>query len=249
MRTSILITDVTRMYGVNVCIAGYTGYPSFLECVRPVFLSGPVRESWLYHRGTAVIRPFAQVELEFLEKEAVIPPHTEDYMIDSTVPPSRNGLLSREERLTLLQTLDDECVEKIFGATIHRDHGYYVKSGEGSRSLGTIRARQIHEVFFENPYSGRPDYRIRFSDKEYRQYRLKVTDLAFRHYIDRQKTRKSSGQVSQEVLDILRSADNVFFRIGLARGWDEYPDRCYLQITGIYTFPDYLGGRCFADFA
>jgi len=41
----------------------------------------------------------------------------------------------------------------------------------------------------------------------------------------------------------------VFLRIGLARGWDMYPDRCFLQITGIYSFPDYLDGRTFADFA
>ncbi len=39
----------------------------------------------------------------------------------------------------------------------------------------------------------------------------------------------------------------VFLRIGLARGWKKYPDRCYLQITGVYVFPDYLHGRCFAD--
>jgi len=35
----------------------------------------------------------------------------------------------------------------------------------------------------------------------------------------------------------------------LARGWERYPDRCYVQITGVYSFPDYLSGRCFADFA
>jgi hypothetical protein len=23
---------------------------------------------------------------------------------------------------------------------------------------------------------------------------------------------------------------------------------CYLQVNGIYTFPDYLEGKCFADF-
>jgi hypothetical protein len=23
---------------------------------------------------------------------------------------------------------------------------------------------------------------------------------------------------------------------------------CYIQVTGIYTFPDYLEGKCFADF-
>jgi hypothetical protein len=41
----------------------------------------------------------------------------------------------------------------------------------------------------------------------------------------------------------------TFLRIGLARHWDKFPDRCYLQVTGIYTFPDYLRGRNFTDFA
>jgi hypothetical protein len=30
--------------------------------------------------------------------------------------------------------------------------------------------------------------------------------------------------------------------------WQKFPERCYLQITGIYTFPDYLKGRTFIDF-
>jgi hypothetical protein len=37
-------------------------------------------------------------------------------------------------------------------------------------------------------------------------------------------------------------------KIGLARGWDEHPARCYLQITGVYTFPDFLKSKTFADF-
>jgi len=38
----------------------------------------------------------------------------------------------------------------------------------------------------------------------------------------------------------------VYLRLGLGRrfrGWH------YLQVNGIYTFPDYLQGRCYADFA
>jgi hypothetical protein len=30
--------------------------------------------------------------------------------------------------------------------------------------------------------------------------------------------------------------------------WRKFPDRCYLQITGIYTFPDYLKGSTVVDF-
>lgn len=54
--------------------------------------------------------------------------------------------------------------------------------------------------------------------------------------------------MSRDLAKVLGASD-VYLRIGLARGWDKLPDRCYLQITGIYTFPDYLGGREFVDFA
>lgn len=45
-----------------------------------------------------------------------------------------------------------------------------------------------------------------------------------------------------------QTSSQVYLRIGLARGWKKYPDRCFLQITGVYTFPDYLDGKIFADF-
>jgi hypothetical protein len=56
------------------------------------------------------------------------------------------------------------------------------------------------------------------------------------------------SEAAKRLTAALQSAQ-VFLRIGLARGWEKFPDRCYLQVTGVYSFPDYLGGRCFADFA
>lgn len=41
----------------------------------------------------------------------------------------------------------------------------------------------------------------------------------------------------------------VFLRIGLSRNWEKHPDRFFVQITGVHTYPDYLRGRCFADLA
>ena len=41
----------------------------------------------------------------------------------------------------------------------------------------------------------------------------------------------------------------VFLRIGLARPtWEIHPHCCFLQINAVYSFPDYLDGRCFVDF-
>jgi hypothetical protein len=43
--------------------------------------------------------------------------------------------------------------------------------------------------------------------------------------------------------------DKTFFlRIGLGRGWADHPECCFLQINSVFSFPDYLDGRCFADF-
>lgn len=45
------------------------------------------------------------------------------------------------------------------------------------------------------------------------------------------------------------SRRECYLRLGLARHWEKYPGRFYIQITGAYRFPDYLSGRRYADFA
>ena len=76
-----------------------------------------------------------------------------------------------------------------------------------------------------------------------------VTDLAWRYYCDRRRDEGTSPQAIARALATALRSRQVYLRIGLARGWDKFPDRCYLQITGVYTFPDYLEGRTFADLA
>lgn len=53
---------------------------------------------------------------------------------------------------------------------------------------------------------------------------------------------RTPTHIARDLTHLLQARE-VFLHIGLARGWKEHPDRCYLQITGIYTFPDYLEGR------
>ena len=88
-----------------------------------------------------------------------------------------------------------------------------------------------------------------FSDRTGQRYRLAVTDLTFRTFLDylHNHERMQPKRAAQWLATTLQRAD-VFLRIGLARKWSKFPDRCYLQITGVYSFPDYLDGRCFADF-
>ena len=104
-------------------------------------------------------------------------------------------------------------------------------------------------IYEERKEGQKWDYRIVFEDQSAQRYRLRVTDLAFRCYLDHCRTQlgQSPSAISDGLLELFNQAA-TFLRIGLARHWERFPDRCYLQITGVYSFPDYLEGRCFADF-
>jgi hypothetical protein len=245
MKRILTITDLTRMQEPRVCIAGYLPDGT---CVRPVPRGGGLLEGWLKAAGQVVIRPFALVEFD-LQERAPHPPHTEDWFINPLYRVNR-GMLAPDEQKALLARLEDGGVEKIFGAAIHRDPGYYVKTGEGKRSLGTIRLKAIGDIVYELRENGKWDYRLAFTDQTGARYRLAVTDLAFRYYLDNLRVREkiSPGEATRSLVAALQKAQ-VFLRIGLARGWDRFPDRCYMQVTGVYSFPDYLSARCFADLA
>jgi hypothetical protein len=153
-----------------------------------------------------------------------------------------------ERRDVLCRTLFPS-VGKIFDAPIRSDMGHYVLRGEGVRSLGTIRPRQVTKVIHEMSPEGQSKYRLHFADGERTAYRLTVTDLTWRYYIDSQRGRGNSPRrVCEEITHLLRDRD-VFLRIGLTRGWVEFPDRCFLQVTAVHTLPDYLGGNTFAYYA
>ncbi len=247
MKTTLTITDLTRMQGDRVCVAGYL--PD-MTCVRPVFAKGGLTEGWLRVRGQVAIRPFAVIEFDIQGNPPMpLPPHTEDRIIDASHR-VRRGVLTPEERAEWCATAEERDVAAIFGATIYDADGHFVLAGEGVRSLGTVRVKRLETVQFSPGTNGRWQYRIGFTDQSGQHYRLPVTDLAFRVYLDYLRDRRAVPPeiVAQRVTTILRT-NPVFLRIGLARGWERHPDRCYVQITGVYSFPDYLSGRCFADFA
>ncbi|MCA1668654.1 MAG: hypothetical protein LC793_14900 [Thermomicrobia bacterium] len=247
MKAALTITDLTRMQRDRVCVAGYLPDNT---CIRAVFAKGGLTEGWLRVRGQVAIRPFAVIEFDIQGKASMpLPPHTEDRIIDSTHR-VRRGVLTPEERAEWCAKAEERDVAAIFGAAIHNEDGHFVLAGEGMRSLGTVRVKRLEEVQFSPGANGRWQYRLAFTDQSGQRYRLPVTDLAFRAYLDYLRDQRAvpPEMVAHRLIAILRT-NPVFLRIGLARGWERFPDRCYLQITGVYSFPDYLTGRCFADFA
>ncbi len=138
----------------------------------------------------------------------------------------------------------------LIAQTLTARGGAYILAGEGTRSLGTIHVAQMDEVQFNPLENGRRNYRLVFVDGENQRHRLPVTDLAFRTHLDylRDQCGMPYAAIAQSLTRTFQQIP-VMLRIGLTRGWERFPDRCYLQITGVYSSPDYLSGRCFADFA
>lgn len=245
MKKPIVITDVTRMQRGCVCIAGYDQHG---QCLRPVLPPPGIHESALYVDSQPVIFPSAKVEFDFTVPTPQ-PPHTEDIRY---VPTSVRFIEKQpEERWhkMLTRTLSPS-VQAVLEQPIYAEHGYYVMDGAGPRSLGTIRPARILKAIHEfNAGEQKWKYRLGFVDQTQSIYWLTVTDLTWRYYHDQQRRdNHTPADIASEVTALLQSRE-VLLRLGLARGWAEHPDRCYLQLTGIYTFPDMYEGRTFADFA
>lgn len=243
MKKQLIITDLTRMQGKRVCIAGYDVNG---QCIRPVLPHTGISEGSLLTKGRPLIFPFAVVEYEFAAHTPE-PPHTEDWRYI----PAQVHFVRRADEAQKRDVLTHSlfpAVAAIFEQPIQRDVGCYVLDGQGPRSLGTIQPRTLNAAIYEQR-QGKWDYRLEFADGGGTTYRLKVTDLAFRYYCEAQRQAgRTPGEISAGVTQTFQSS-TVYLRVGLARGWEKFPERCYLQITGIHTFPDYLNGKTFADFA
>lgn len=244
MRKSIVITDVTRMQAGRVCIAGYDQQG---QCVRPVLPPPGIPETSLYAGPSPIIFPSAKVEFDFIQPTPQ-PPHTEDVRYTPASVRFIERQLDERWHKMLTQTLS-KSIQTVFEQPILTDPGHYVMDGKGPRSLGTIKPHRILKAIHEQAPDGKWKYRLGFVDGEQHTYWLNITDLTWRYRCDQ---RRSAGELPANIAtDLTRTlqAVEVYLRVGLARGWDKFPERCYLQLTGVYTFPDLYEGRTFADFA
>ncbi len=243
MKIPLAITDLTRMQGGRVCIAGYDRDG---RCLRPTLPPPGIRETNLFAGDRTIVFPFAVVEFDFVTPRPQ-PPHTEDYDYD----PASVRFIRRvkdEKREGLLKLSLFDSVAAIFEQPIHDDLGHYVMDCCGPRSIGTTLPKRIQGVRYGQDPNGKWDYRLRFTDNAGQEYRLKITDLTWHYFCDsRRDEQHGPEQIAVDLSQMLKSR-RVYLRIGLSRGWAEHPGKCFLQINAIHTFPDYLEGKIFADF-
>jgi len=240
VKKRLVITDLTRMQQGHVC---FCGYDKEHACVRPILLHG-IPEKSLVKDGKAVIFPFALVEFDFLSPRPEAP-HTEDYFYISSSPIFIQRVANPQ---MVLDWSLFEAVEDIFEQPVLTDSGFSVMDGQGPRSVGTICPRNVGRIKYESSLEGTWDYRIEFTDNSGARYRLKITDLTWHYYCNSQRGQFSEPEECAAEMARMLHGKTVYLRIGLSRGWKQFPDRCFLQVNAIHTFPDYLDGKTFVDF-
>jgi len=243
MRQKIVITDLTRMFLDRVCVAGIDRQ---WNCVRAEIQDG-IHEYMLYRDYQPVIRPRAVVELELSPMRNLTRPHIEDHRWTANSDITLDYLLDDERWHNLLERTAYQRVEDVFGID-HLHIRRNIKVGTGERSLGTLRPRTIERLHVREHPRRQFQYQSRlvFTDITRRDFDAPINDLNLLHYVDwlHWVEGLSLEAIGEQLTQVLQSYD-TWLRIGLTRAYEGW---CWLQVSGVYTFPDYLNGQCYANF-
>jgi len=239
----IVITDLVKMDLPHICIAGYL--QENMTCMRLLLRNKDTDLDWI-SADNGIIKPFTKIIVEVMRNKGNPRPHDEDTyiyqaykIIEEEIPDS--------EKIELLTATCFASIEDIFETEI-LGHTYLLE-GTGKRSLGTIEAvsAEFH-TYVESSEHGRPEIRgqLIITDKTNTIYTLPITDLHYWAYIqhkfpdpgtvDRDELRHFNTTLSASISE----ADTIYLRIGLGRPVAKQQNSMYLQVTGIYSFPDYL---------
>jgi len=230
----------------RVCVVGIDQQN---QCARLFRDNKGVLKRHLFIGDELVIRPRAKIKFDF-HRVPIEPPHIEDLGFDPNSI-GYKGLCTDAEWEQVLQNSSFSTVDSIYDGLLQEHR--WVEPGASTRSIGTLSQVRITAVKLPE-WSEKLKYKLSFRDNTGFPYdNIPISDLAFREfsYTEVKKRNRSPATVSEQITSIIKSADRLYLRLGLARPWIK-PDTgrpgCWMQVTGIYTFPDYLGGKSFADF-
>lgn len=237
METTLLITEVTTMRDGRVCIAGIDRNYTAL---RPV-LHHHIYKRHLYLSNGHAIYPRAVLSLDLTPVEDVDRPHLEDCLWNLDEPTTFLRETSPESWKNVLAHTAYTQVEELFGTEIQR--GENIPAGSGLRSLGTLIPERITNLWHKSHDQRQYQYRLVFFDGTGQQFDIPINDLTLQAYIQRLRHNSFKMDYIETLLVDRFNRGDVYLRLGLTRPWNGW---CWLQVTGIYTFPDYLAGKNFA---
>ncbi len=226
-KMKIIITDLTRFSKKkdDVCIAGIN--PDTNECIRPPY---PSKENC----RELNILPGAIIEGNFTPRSCT-DPHTED----------RNGSqlkfigpCSLEEFRKLLNDTSVHSVEEGFGIQLPDGQKHIPHDAPPNVSIITLCLHPNQLKIVKDGYNA-GKLRVNFTDRRGKTFRfLPITDLGFCEYAERHL----ADNIVDHLNTFIHSQQELYIRLGLGRIHQSKDGRngFWLQVNGIYTFPEYL---------
>lgn len=221
----IVLTHLTRMHDGHICIAGLDRTSG--RHIRPV-TGARIPRSYLD-------RPGGKIQIgSILRFTAMTPvpsaPEVEDHQFreaDSDVI----GQVSDHDLWTILEAAESPDLMTIFGPSFHRaGRTWALDEGEGSASLGVVRARERHGPTID-AYG---KVRLVFRGDDGELLNIPVTDLRLFRADDGTPDRAA-------VLELKREVDrgDVLLAVGVGRAWapDGEKRLHWLQVNNIHVEP------------
>jgi len=226
----IIVTDLTRFSKDDiVCIAGIDMKSK--QCIRPL----------PYIKKAACkklkILPGAILEGKFTKPKSIDKPHTEDMHYEGL---SFKGPCSSEEFDSVLEastypSINDGFEDKVPVGTkvIPPDH-------PPARSIITLRLKPNQIEIVRNAFDSK-SLRLNIKDNDGRgYYYLSITDLGFHNLA---VSKHKDLDYTDELNKFISSQKKIYLRIGLGRRYknpSDGRDGFWIQVNGIYTFPDFM---------
>jgi hypothetical protein len=218
----LMITDVTE-YGDLRCVAGWD--LDRKQMVRPE----PQPASFWPSKETGPNRPFFPGKIVKFAASKPTPPTSyphlnEDRVVQGTV--ALEQILAPEEFSAALREIQTPTTNTLFGAPVEFSNSKaYISKGTNHPSLQGLRVDRKTIRFFEDDFGGKRRPRCRLTTPN-RTVNLSIAATDIRQLF------RSEGIAA--VARHFNNVDEVHIRMGLARGFGQFPNRCYMQVNGIY---------------
>lgn len=225
----VVITDLTRFSNPGVvCTAAIDEETG--ECLRPMpYLDSAKVAELNIHPGTIL-------EGDLTLNTNNSNPHLEDA---SYTRMNYLGAVSSDEFKSILDRTLSHSIASGFGVTFDDGQKHIPVGVSAKCSIITIKVKPRSLKIHENDY--RPGrIKATFADNSGQLYSyLPITDKGFFDYAQKHQ---NDNQL-EKLQSFISTQDAIYLRIGVSRRYtppDSDRDGYWLQVNGIYTFPDFL---------
>ena len=223
----VLITDLTEMHQGHYCVAGWD--LDALKMVRPLF-----RHSHWTSQNIASYRIVPGNKIQFValpdRPNGAMPHLSEDVMVDAakiTFGSANGAIWFGDGAPPTCPTL-----RRAFSNNLQTGRrwdnalqGEFVPRGTACASLSAIRTDVANVEFYEGNYKGKRSLRVHLTDDE-ETYSLPVVAKDLRE--------KYRQEGADGVNALLPKRNAVHVRVGLARAWEDQPEKCTVMFNGVY---------------